>query len=90
VYCIEQADYKEMNIFDIVLLKKPKIKARYLLKLLKGVVILEGKALLRNSGMNLNEPGKIKVNKKTVKLTAIPYFSWSNRSKGAMRVWIPE
>jgi DUF1680 family protein len=24
-----------------------------------------------------------------VTLTAIPYFAWSNRGPGAMRVWIP-
>ena len=25
----------------------------------------------------------------SVELTAIPYYSWANRSKGAMRVWLP-
>ena len=26
---------------------------------------------------------------RTILLTAVPYFTWGNRERGAMRVWIP-
>jgi DUF1680 family protein len=44
--------------------------------LLGGITVLEGEALADGS--------------KPVKVTAIPYYAWQNRSKGAMTVWIQE
>jgi len=26
----------------------------------------------------------------TIKLTAIPYYAWSNRQAGTMKVWLPQ
>jgi hypothetical protein len=52
------------------------MKAKHRNDLLGGVTVLEGEAL--------DEGGK------PVKVTAIPYYAWQNRSKGAMTVWIPE
>jgi DUF1680 family protein len=43
---------------------------------LGGVTVLEGEALAEGG--------------KPVKVTAIPYYAWQNRTKGAMTVWIPE
>ena len=45
------------------------------------ISLLGGVAPLKVSGADAQ-------GKKTI-LTAIPYYSWANRSKGAMRVWLP-
>jgi DUF1680 family protein len=54
----------------------PRLTAKHRNDLLGGVTVLEGEALA--DGRN------------PVKVTAIPYYAWQNRSKGAMIVWIQE
>jgi DUF1680 family protein len=49
--------------------------------LLNGVTVLKGQALRRDSSTN---------NTSKVVLTAIPYYSWANRGKGEMQVWLPQ
>ena len=49
---------------------------KHRIDLLGGVTILEGGALAEG--------------KNPIKVTAIPYYAWQNRTKGAMTVWIQE
>ena len=49
--------------------------------LLNGVTVLKGQAMRRDSSTN---------NTSKVVLTAIPYYSWANRGKGEMQVWLPQ
>jgi DUF1680 family protein len=76
VYCMEAADQPDVNLTRLILPRAAEMKAKHRNDLLGGVTVLEGEAL--------DEGGK------PVKVTAIPYYAWQNRSKGAMTVWIPE
>ncbi|HEC44490.1 MAG TPA: hypothetical protein ENI20_16840, partial [Bacteroides sp.] len=44
--------------------------------LLGGVVNITGTATLPADGLEID-------------ITAIPYYTWSNRGKGQMKVWLP-
>lgn len=76
VYCLEAADQPDVNLTRLILPRAAEMKANHRNDLLGGVTVLEGEALAEGST--------------PVKVTAIPYYAWQNRSKGAMTVWIPE
>ena len=76
VYCLEAADQPDVNLTRLILPRAAEMTAKHRSDLLGGVTVLEGEALADGS--------------KPVKVTAIPYYAWQNRSKGAMTVWIPE
>ncbi len=76
VYCIEAADYPGVDLSKLVLPSKPSFRAEHQPKLLGGVTVLQGEALADGQ--------------RPIKATAIPYYSWANREKGAMTVWIPQ
>ncbi len=75
VYCIEAVDNPETNIPRVVLPPKAELKAEHREKLLGGVTVIQGQAV---------------VDGKSVKLTAVPYYAWANRARGAMTVWMDE
>ena len=75
-YCIEAVDNPDINVLGLALPKEANLQAAHRPELLGGVTVLEGKALADG--------------KRPVKLTAVPYYSWANREKGAMAVWIDE
>ncbi|MCD6393019.1 MAG: glycoside hydrolase family 127 protein [Planctomycetes bacterium] len=75
-YCIEAVDNPDIKVLGVALPKEAKLHAQYRPELLGGATIIEGKALADE--------------KRPVKLTAVPYYSWANREKGAMTVWIDE
>jgi len=52
------------------------VKAEFKKDLLGGIVTLKGYASL----LTLEEE---------IEVTAIPYYAWSNRGKGEMKVWLP-
>ena len=75
VYCFEQADHA-LPLEKLSINPLGSIKAEpYKIYMLGGVTPL------KVSGTD--EQGK------AAELTAIPYYSWANRGKGAMRVWLP-
>lgn len=76
VYCLEAADQPDVNLTRLILPRAAEMTAKHRSDLLGGVTVLEGEALADGS--------------KPIKVTAIPYYAWQNRSKGAMTVWIPE
>jgi DUF1680 family protein len=76
VYCLEAADQPEVDLARLVLPRDAKMSAKHRADLLGGVTVLEGEALAEG--------------KDPVKVTAIPYYAWQNRIKGAMTVWIKE
>ena len=76
VYCVEAADQPGVDIANLVIPKDAELRARHRSDLLGGVTVLETTALAE---------GKTPVN-----VTAIPYYAWQNREKGAMSVWIRE
>ena len=76
VYCLEAADQPDVNLTRLILPRAAEMKAKHRNDLLGGVTVLEGEALAEGGN--------------PVKVTAIPYYAWQNRNKGAMTVWIPE
>jgi len=83
VYCFEFADNngKAMNI---VIPDNISFTSIFKPDLLNGVVVLQAEAPVTTvsaDGLNVS----------TIKsrVTAIPYYSWANRGKGQMQVWVP-
>ena len=75
VYCFEQTDHT-LPLEKLRINPCGSIKAEpYKISLLGGVTPL------KVSGADEQD--------NSVELTAIPYYSWANRGKGAMRVWLP-
>jgi DUF1680 family protein len=75
-YCIEAVDNPNVDILTVALPREAELRAEHRDRLLGGVTILQGKALDDRQ--------------RPVTLTAVPYYSWANREKGAMTVWINE
>ncbi len=76
VYCIEAADQPDLDLTKLVLPRDTEMTAKYQTDLLGGITVLEGEVEIADKG--------------TVKITAIPYYAWQNRTSGAMTVWIQE
>jgi DUF1680 family protein len=75
-YCIEAVDNPNVDILSVILPREAELRTEYRGRLLGGATILQGKGLDDR--------------KRPVTLTAVPYYSWANREKGAMTVWINE
>jgi len=92
VYCIEQVDNPNIDLKNLILPAEPVLEAKWKPDLLNGVVVIEGEAFViepieqnDNLYFSLSET-KTKI--RSVKFTAIPYFTWANREQGPMKVWI--
>jgi hypothetical protein len=75
-YCIEAVDNPNVDVLSVALPREAELRAEHRDRLLGGVTVLQGKVL-----DDRQHP---------VTLTAVPYYSWANREKGAMTVWINE
>jgi DUF1680 family protein len=75
VYCLEAVDHPDTNVSRLVLPPKAELKAEHREKLLGGVTVITGQATAEG---------------KPFKMTAVPYYAWANRDKGAMTVWLDE
>jgi DUF1680 family protein len=76
VYCLEAVDHPEAKLRSLTLSPGSELNAKHRPDLLGGITVIEGKGITDG--------------KSPVDLTAVPYYSWGNRGKGAMDVWIPE
>jgi DUF1680 family protein len=92
VYCLESPDLpREVNISDVLIPTDIQLTTRYDRRLLDGVVILEGQALLRPP---IDWTGKLYRDFKPEELRRfdvqfIPYCVWQNRGPSEMSVWLP-
>ncbi|MGB2807061.1 MAG: beta-L-arabinofuranosidase domain-containing protein [Sedimentisphaerales bacterium] len=75
-YCIEAVDNPNVDVLSAALPREAELRAEHRDRLLGGVTVLQGKGLDDRQ--------------RPVTLTAVPYYSWANREKGAMTVWINE
>ena len=92
VYCVETPDLpKGTRVMDLLVPENIELVARYDERLLGGVVVLEGKALVRAepgwSGELYRELHPVPP--KPVNVRLIPYFVWGNRGPSEMTVWMP-
>ncbi|MDX1953317.1 MAG: glycoside hydrolase family 127 protein [Verrucomicrobiota bacterium] len=72
LYCLEGAD-NGGRVLDLTLPENAKFETRHRPDLLGGTTVLEGMLMRGNE---------------RVHATAIPYYLWSNRGEGEMKVWI--
>lgn len=90
VYCLEQVDNPEADVWDIVLSASLPLKAEWRPDLLNGVVVLHGEtfALEADFKEELYHPiAEVPFKTRGVNVTAVPYYAWANRDPGPMIVW---
>lgn len=83
VYCFEHAD-NEGRAMNIVVPDKAIFKTESKLDLLNGIVVIKTLAPIATvsaDGVSISSVEK--------EVTAIPFYSWANRGKGQMQVWMP-
>ena len=90
VYCFEQTDQEGKDPLQTYRLPADaKIEEE---KCEEGP--LAGMTVLHMEGLHLKAADTLyshnKPEKEKVRLTAVPYYAWSNREEGDMRVWIEE
>lgn len=84
VYCAEWPDNPGGFVRNLMLPGSAKLTAEFKPDLLNGVTVIKSKAIALAS----DEQGKVIKNEQ--EFTAIPYYSWANRGRGQMMVWIPD
>ena len=75
VYCVEAVD-NQNKVAEIVMPDNAPLRVDYRRNLLNGINVITGTVPLTATGQTLT-------------LTAIPYYAWSNRGVGVMKVWLP-
>ncbi len=81
VFCLEGPD-NEGKVLNLVIPDDVKLKAEYKPDLLRGVVVLTGKAQVAKRTLD----GKA-ILSGTRPFTAIPYYAWAHRGRAPMTVW---
>jgi DUF1680 family protein len=90
VYCFEQADHADADVLDIALDATALLEARWQSDLLDGVSGVQAYGFVNAQPDALYIPSDGSVSpRRTTPLRAVPYYAWSNRAPGAMRVWTP-
>ena len=94
IYCIEQADNPEADVWDILLPDDSALTPEWRADLLGGVMTLRGPAVALDGEewegalYAVYQPTPTETLRPII-LTAIPYYAWANREPGPMLVWIP-
>ena len=83
VYAAEWADNPDGKVRNLVLPDSAVLTAEFRPGLLKGVEVIQGKAI----ALDKDQQGA--TTKKEQPFTAIPYYAWANRGRGEMIVWLP-
>jgi len=92
LYCVEQVDNPDFDVWDIVLPHDAPLRVEWAPNLLKGVMVIRGKALAIGTkefeGSLYRPITDVSFKACNVQFKAIPYYAWANREPGAMTVWI--
>jgi hypothetical protein len=83
VYAAEWPDNPKGQVRNLVLPDSAPLRAEFKPAMLKGVVVVRGKA----TALAYDAQGKIA--RTPEEFTAIPYYAWANRGRGQMMVWFP-
>ena len=91
VYCLEQIDNGNTPIGLIRLPRDARLEPTDRPDLFGGIVTIVGDAKAvdledRNSLLYRSRPDRLQ----HARLTAVPYYVWSNRGPNRMAVWVPE
>ena len=84
MYAMEWADQADQKALNLMLAEEPGFTFAFHPDLLKGVGMISAKGYSLKSNLDGT------VQKNPADLKAIPYYSWANRGRGEMTVWIPE
>lgn len=89
IFCLEEVD-NGANLSDVVLQTSSKFDVEFVEDLLSGVIVVHAKGTRSASSdaavsdlYTTSQPERVETT-----LRAIPYFAWSNRAPGEMRVWL--
>jgi DUF1680 family protein len=86
VYCLESVD-NGPNLHGLCLPEDSRMETAFMPDLLGGIVVITGQALREQSpGGALYQTGG--PHRQEARITAVPYYTWDNRSEGDMLVWI--
>jgi len=85
VYCVEHPEVPDVDIAGLILPDDAELTVERRDDLLQGVTVISGTG--KASARTKDGKGK-KIVDDLVKFTAIPYYAWSHRGKGPMRVWL--
>jgi len=83
VYCFEHPDNNDQAM-NIIVPDNITFTSEFIPDLLNGVVVLKAQAPVAT----VSSDG-LKINTELRQIVAIPYYSWANRGKGEMQVWVP-
>lgn len=84
VYAAEWPDNPNHKVRNLLLGDSDNLTASFDPTLLNGVMVVKGKAV----ALAYDAAGKVARTEQ--EFMAIPYYSWANRGKGQMLVWIPD
>jgi len=90
IYALEQTDNRA-DLDRLVLARSPKLEAHYEPRVLKGVAVITGQAMLKPAGSwhdQLYRTTRAEALEGPVNIRAVPYCTWANRGSGKMAVWI--
>jgi hypothetical protein len=82
VYCAEWPD-NGGRVLNLRLADNAQIEPEFRADMLKGIVVLKGKALAVTKNADGSTGGQ-----KEQDFLAIPYYAWAHRGPGEMAVWI--
>jgi DUF1680 family protein len=94
LYCVEQADNPDIVLSEIEISGDTTFDAQFDGALLGGIVKLEGAATMLapesewDGRLYRTATSNSSGNRTPSRITAIPYYAWSNREPGPMRVWL--
>jgi hypothetical protein len=84
VYALEWPDSPDHHVRNLLLAANQPLKAEWKPDLLKGVEVIEGKAVA------YRYDAQHQLQHSEQAFTAIPYYAWANRGSGQMEVWIAD
>ena len=83
VYCLEGVD--NANMFgNLIIPDNASVKASFDNTKLNGIEVITGEGIVFNPSTD-----GLSIQSKTQPFIAIPYYSWCNRGKNTMQVWLP-
>ncbi len=94
VYCLEQVDQQPgVSFNDLLIDPSQPLESSWREDALGGVAVITATGAIRDMAewddrLYRSYPVN-KTAQRAVKFTAIPYYAWSNRGPGWMRVWLP-
>jgi len=88
VYCVESVDNPSFDLLDLFISPDPHFSTSFDKELLGGVTVVEFDGAVPEGRIPLYRADS-SIRLRRVRARAIPYFSWQNRGRSSMLVWIP-